>query len=67
MALAPSRDLIGFRVSRNHRESAAAYRIVGLSGRRSTPPRVVEDRTYPSANEAYNALFLRRVQDLMES
>ncbi|WP_371260524.1 branched-chain amino acid ABC transporter permease [Bradyrhizobium sp. Ec3.3] len=48
-------------------EDFKAYRIVGLSGRRGTPPRVVEDRTYPNANEAYHALFLRRVQDLMES
>ncbi len=45
----------------------AAYRIVALSGHRGTAPRVVEDRTYPSADEAYHALFLRRVQDLLES
>ena len=48
-------------------EDFKAYRIVGLSGRRGTPPRVVEDRIYPTADEAYHALFLRRIQDLMES
>jgi branched-chain amino acid transport system permease protein len=44
-----------------------AYRIVGLSGHRGTAPRVVEDRVYPTADEAYHALFMRRVQDLLES
>lgn len=45
----------------------SAYRIVALSGHRGTAPRVVEDRTYPSADEAYHALFLRRVQDFLET
>jgi branched-chain amino acid transport system permease protein len=44
-----------------------AYRIVALSGHRGTAPRTVEDRVYPAADEAYHALFLRRVQDLLES
>lgn len=44
-----------------------AYRIVALSGHRGTAPRVVEDHVYPTANEAYHALFLRRVQDLLET
>ncbi len=45
----------------------AEYRIVALSGRRSVPPRVVDDRSYPTENAAQHAVFLRRVQDLMES
>jgi branched-chain amino acid transport system permease protein len=44
-----------------------AYRIVALSGHRGTAPRVVEDKSYATPDEAYHALFLRRVQDLLES
>ena len=36
-------------------------------GARGVAPRLVEDSTYPSADEAYHALFMRRVQDLLES
>jgi branched-chain amino acid transport system permease protein len=48
-------------------EEFKAYRIVALSGHRGTAPRVVEDRNYATPDEAYHALFLRRVQDLLES
>ena len=48
-------------------EAFKAYRIVALSGHWGTAPRVVEDRAYPTRDEAYHALFLRRVQDLLES
>ncbi len=48
-------------------EEFKAYRIVALSGHRGTAPRVVEDKVYPNPNEAYHALFLRRVQDLLEA
>ncbi|UTD26271.1 branched-chain amino acid ABC transporter permease [Bradyrhizobium sp. WD16] len=48
-------------------EEFKAYRIVALSGHRGTAPRVVEDRLYGTPDEAYHALFLRRVQDLLES
>ena len=48
-------------------EEFKAYRIVALSGRRGTAPRVVEDRNYGTPDEAYHALFLRRVQDLLET
>ena len=48
-------------------EAFKAYRIVALSGHRGTAPRLVEDRVYPTRDEAYHALFLRRVQDLLES
>jgi branched-chain amino acid transport system permease protein len=44
-----------------------AYRIVALSGYRGVPPRVVEDRIYPTLNEAFHGVFVRRVQDLLES
>jgi branched-chain amino acid transport system permease protein len=48
-------------------EPFKAYRIVALSGHRGVAPRVVEDKTYGSQEEAYHGVFLRRVQDLLES
>lgn len=48
-------------------QSINGYRIVALSGHRGVAPRVVEDKIYRSAAEAYHGVFLRRVQDLLES
>jgi branched-chain amino acid transport system permease protein len=48
-------------------EAFKAYRIVALSGTRGVAPRLVEDKIYASPNEAYHGLFMRRVQDLLES
>ena len=45
----------------------AEYRIVALSGRRGVPPRVVDDQVFTHAEEALHGVFLKRVQDLMES
>lgn len=44
-----------------------AYKIVAFSGVRGAPPRLVDDRLYNDINEAYHAVFLLRVDDLMES
>ena len=44
----------------------ADYQIVALSGRRGVPPRAVDDRSYPTEEEALQAVFLKRVQDLLE-
>lgn len=44
-----------------------AYKIVAFSGVRGAPPRLVDDRTYTDINDAYHAVFLLRVNDLMES
>ena len=44
-----------------------AYRVVALAGRRGIPPRLVEDRVYATLEEAYHAVFLRRINDLLES
>ena len=44
----------------------AEYRIVALSGRRGVPPRVVDDRSYATEEKALHAVFLKRVQDLLE-
>lgn len=48
-------------------EPFKAYRIVALSGHRGVAPRLVEEKTYATEAEAYHAVFLRRVQDLLES
>lgn len=48
-------------------EQFKAYRIVALSGVRGVAPRLVEDKIYPSIEEAYKGVFLRRVQDLLEA
>ena len=48
-------------------EPFKAYRIVALSGVRGVAPRLVEDRIYETPNETYHALYMRRVQDLLES
>ncbi len=43
------------------------FRIMALSGTRGMPPRVVDDREYTDINEAFHAVFLLRVNDLLES
>ena len=45
----------------------AEYHIVALSGRRGVPPRLVDDRIYVTAEAASHGVFLKRVQDLLES
>ncbi|WP_271529224.1 branched-chain amino acid ABC transporter permease [Bradyrhizobium sp. CCBAU 25338] len=48
-------------------ERFEGYRIVALSGHRGVAPRVVEDRIYSTPDEACHGVFMRRVQDLLES
>ncbi len=48
-------------------EDFSAYKIVALSGERGAPPRMVDDQIYTSIDEAYHAVFLLRVNDLIES
>lgn len=43
------------------------FRIMAVSGVRGMPPRVVDDREYTEINDAYHAVFLLRVNDLLES
>lgn len=43
------------------------FRIMAVSGERGIPPRVVDDREYTKVKEAYHAVFLLRVNDLLES
>ena len=43
------------------------YKIIAISGVRGVPPRMVDDKTYGSVDEAYHAVFLKRCQDLLES
>ena len=42
----------------------SAYRIVALSGMPGVPPRLIDDKKYPSLDAAYHAVFLRRISDL---
>lgn len=44
-----------------------AFRVVALSGKRGVPPREVDEKIYTSHTEAQHAVFLRNVQDLLES
>jgi branched-chain amino acid transport system permease protein len=43
------------------------YTVMALSGEPGKPPRVVDDRVYQTRDEAYHAVFLLRVNDLLES
>ncbi|NQU64034.1 MAG: hypothetical protein HQ517_07090 [SAR324 cluster bacterium] len=43
------------------------YKIVALTGERRKPPRTVDDKIYRTLNETYHAVFLRRVNDLLQS
>lgn len=45
----------------------AEYRLVALSGRRGEPPKPVGNATYGSPDEAYHAVFLKRIDDLLAS
>jgi branched-chain amino acid transport system permease protein len=43
------------------------YKIIAFSGVRGVSPRLVDDREFNSLSEAYHAVFMRRVHDLLES
>jgi branched-chain amino acid transport system permease protein len=43
------------------------FKIIAFSGVRGVSPRLVDDREYPTLSEAYHAVFMRRVHDMMES
>lgn len=45
----------------------AEYRLVALSRQRGVPPRLIDDRSFATEEDAIHAVFLRRVQDLLES
>lgn len=46
---------------------ACTYKVVAFSGTPGQPPRVVDDRRYDTRDEAFHAVFLLRVNDLLES
>lgn len=48
-------------------EPFKAYRIVALSGQRGVAPRLVDEKVYPTVEDAHRGVFERRVQDLLES
>ena len=43
------------------------YKIIAFSGARGVSPRLVDDREFGTLDEAYHAVFMRRVHDLLES
>lgn len=45
-------------------EPFKAYKIVSFSGVRGVPPTTVDQTTYASPDEAYHAIFLRRLADI---
>ena len=45
----------------------AKYKILAFTGIPGKPPRVVDERIYNSKNDAYHAVFLMRINDLLES
>ena len=47
--------------------TSCSYRVMALSGRAGHPPRLVDDKLYATLNEAYHAVFLLRVNDLLAS
>ena len=49
------------------KEGQDKYSVMAVSGVKGTPPRVVDDKIYENLNEAYHAVFLLRVNDLLES
>ncbi|MGJ4886795.1 branched-chain amino acid ABC transporter permease [Bradyrhizobium sp. HKCCYLS3077] len=46
---------------------SCSYRVMALSGRAGHPPRLVDDKLYPTLDEAYHAVFLLRINDLLAS
>ncbi len=43
------------------------YKIIALSGKRGETPQYVEDKEYKKLEDAYHGVFLRRINDLMNS
>lgn len=43
------------------------YKIIAFSTSRGVSPRLVDDREFGTLDEAYHAVFVRRVHDLLES
>ncbi|MFO1349639.1 MAG: branched-chain amino acid ABC transporter permease [Gammaproteobacteria bacterium] len=48
-------------------EANRRYKIVALTGVKGIAPRDVDERIYTDKNEALHAVFLKRVQELLES
>jgi branched-chain amino acid transport system permease protein len=47
--------------------TSSTYKVLAFSGRPGHPPRVVDDKLYATMDEAYHAVFLLRVNDLLAS
>ena len=47
--------------------TSSTYKVLAFSGRPGHPPRVVDDKLYATMDDAYHAVFLLRVNDLIAS
>ena len=47
--------------------ASSTYKVLAFSGRPGHPPRVVDDKLCATMDEAYHAVFLLRVNDLLAS
>ena len=48
-------------------EQSQTFRIIALSGKRGEPPRYVENKEYAKLEDAYHGIFLKRIDDLINS
>ncbi len=48
------------------REAGGGFRIVRLSGRRGVAPATLDETRHETLEEAYHAIFLRQIDDMME-
>ncbi len=48
-------------------QQSGTFKMIILSGKRGEPPRIVENVEYKTLKEAYHGVFLKRIEDLMQS
>jgi len=48
-------------------DSNSVYQVIAFSGVKTHPPRIVDDKEYSKLSEALHAVFVLRVNDLLES
>ena len=60
---APQKDKYALK----HDEQNQTYKIIALSGERGEPPRDVESESYRTLEDAYHGVFLKRIDDLMNT
>ncbi len=51
----------------SHGKNNHSFKIIAFSGVRGVPPHVVENKEFKTIEDAYHGVFLKRINDLMES